>query len=165
MNDPDTCPHCHQPMPFAKPRWGQNAEDAETQVYGALRARFYEAWREHHPKEEPRPMGPEAGHARTVARWLLADAKGDIAEARDKARVLACNMFRDDMTTRDGIPWRWVSVAKDPGRFFRHAKNPARERSDARQTEAFERSLAAAEADAAPPEVGRAALAALKGLA
>ena len=165
MSEPDLCPHCHQLLPKAVSRWGQNAEDAETKVYGALRTRFYEQWRKAFPSgpnHQPRPMGPEAGHARTVCRWLLASSKGDIAEAIEMARVLATNMFADNMVTRDAQPWRWASVAKDPGRFFSRAGNPSRERHDEKQSELFDRRMARAEEEAAPPDVGRAALAALK---
>jgi len=161
-DDDGVCPHCGQSMA----RWGQSHEAALQQVFGALRNRFYESWRAHFPEgpdHEPRPIGPERGHANTVCAYILSSCRGDVSKAREMARAAAENMFHSDMLTSRGVPWRWASVAKDPGRLFRSAAgNPSRELRDQTQSELFDRRMARAEEEAAPPDVGRAALAALK---
>lgn len=148
------------------PLWAQNSEAAVGQVYGSLSTAFYQRWREEYPKpseqHEPRPMSPEAGHARSVCRWLLASCSGDVTAARNKARELVESMFRDGNMTRTGRPWRWVSVSKDPGHFFLSAMSPARDRAETAKAKEFDRGMAKAARDQAPAEVGRAALAAIK---
>jgi hypothetical protein len=141
-------------------------EVAVYQVMEKLRASFYEEWERHFPdgpNHEPRPINPEKGHALSVCRWILKSCNGDIGAARSKAKWLAKGMFRSENLTSRGKPWRWVSVAKDPGHFFPSPSNPSRARVDREREERFDREMAKAAREAAPSEVGKAALEAIKG--
>ena len=166
MSDLDTegcCPTCGRPTPRD---YGQNRETDERAVEGALRARFNEEWRKLFPKghhsHHPRSWTAEGGYVVEIVRELLAANAHDVALARNAARILAQNVCLPKHHW-DGRPRSWKAISRDIGRFSATSANPARERRDAAHAAAYQAKMKRAEAEAAHPDVGRAALAALKG--
>ena len=149
------------------PEFSQNRERGVTDIYTALRTEFYKAWRAHYPEgnagHQPRPMGPQQGHAMSVCGWLYDSTNGDVGRARNGARMLVAAMFKNENMYR-GQPWMWKSVAANPNRFFTSPSNPSRMKTETANAKRFEASMKSAERNMAPPHVGAAALAALKAL-
>ena len=147
------------------PQYGLTAQADETQVLGALRSHFNAAWRKLFPLpspiHEPRPMSPEEGHARVVARYLLRSTGHDVTAARARARVFVDGMFRPDLMTTKGRPWSWRAAAGKPDHFFSAPGNPTRVSRDRSEADAFDRRMAEAE-EVSDPAAGRAALEALR---